>query len=158
MYIQFFLQPLSQCPTWAQLCLWATKFNHKLQLNNIRIISVVITVERVFFTPGFFPLFSENEVFTQCYFHDFRFICSLSLVIFSFRVLLFSQFFFKSRKTWKYNGCKKNHILQYFLDTYNIVCVGPNWYIYGIFVHRYYNIISVDCRSCNTNGFRVCTV
>ena len=50
----------------------------------------LITVERVFFAPGFFLRFSENEVFAQCYFHDFRFICSLSW------------------KTQKYNGCQKN--------------------------------------------------
>ena len=59
------------------------------------------TVERVFFAPVIFPRFSENEVFAQCYFHDFRFICSLSLEIIHFRAVLFSQFLSKSRKARK---------------------------------------------------------
>ena len=56
-------------------------------------ISYLNTVERVFFAPVIFSRFSENEVFAQCYFHDFRFICSLSLVIIHFRAVLFSRFF-----------------------------------------------------------------
>ena len=55
----------------------------------------------------FSRVFFENEVFAQCYFHDFRFICSLSLVIIHFRAVLFSRFLSKSRKTRKYNGCEK---------------------------------------------------
>jgi len=66
----------------------------------------IYTVERVFFAPDFFPRFSENEVFVQCYFHDFHFICSLSLVTFHFRAVLFSRFFANREKRENITGAK----------------------------------------------------
>ena len=78
------------------------------------------TVERVFFVPIIFSRFSENEVFAQCNFHDFRFICSLSLVMIHFRAVLFSRFFPNREKRENITGAKKP-VLQYsntFLNPY----------------------------------------
>ena len=83
----------------------------------VRSMCVPIVVEwpcrTCFFCTRFFPRFSENEVFAQCYFHDFRFICSLSLVIFHFRAVLFSRFFENREKRENITGAKKKHVLQY---------------------------------------------
>ena len=84
-----------------------------LKLQKLLFLTFPYTVERVFFAPVIFPRFSENEVFAQCYFHDFRFICSLSLVIIHFRAVLFSRFFQKREKRENITGAKKKRFTVY---------------------------------------------
>ena len=71
------------------------------------------------FRTRFFPRFSENEVFAQCYFHDFRFICSLSLVIFQFGAVLF---FLNREKRENITGVKKTpSTVGYVVTHFNLV-------------------------------------
>ena len=61
------------------------------------------TVERVFFTPSFFPRFSENEVLFSWFLFYLLFI--ISNILFSGRFIC--AILWKSRKTGKYNECEK---------------------------------------------------